>query len=251
MLNILTLKVGAKYGPEYVNRLYRGIARHTTVPFRFFCYTEDQSGLIPEVRVAPLRLDRRVAKQWYKIDLHCPETVAIEPGSKCLILDIDLIVVSNLDDLFGWNLNRNEMGLFRRWWSGSNRACCELNGGFQLFYMGDTENLYSTFYAQPEHWQQCYISRGEAEGPVNGEQNFINEHLLCEPSWLPDQWFAKYAPQRLTEIQRAFNQQISRQPMFENGRFYESIKLVHFANANNAMGHINEPWISQYWHDEP
>ncbi len=37
---IICIKWGAKFGPEFVNRLHGMIARHITPPFRLFCFPE-------------------------------------------------------------------------------------------------------------------------------------------------------------------------------------------------------------------
>jgi len=44
-VNILTVKWGKRYGADYVNKLYAGIARNTSWKFKFFCFTDDGSGL--------------------------------------------------------------------------------------------------------------------------------------------------------------------------------------------------------------
>lgn len=44
-VNILTVKWGKRYDANYVNKLYAGIARHTTWKFKFFCFTDDSTGL--------------------------------------------------------------------------------------------------------------------------------------------------------------------------------------------------------------
>lgn len=44
-VNILTVKWGKRYDANYVNKLYAGIARNTTWKFKFFCFTDDSSGL--------------------------------------------------------------------------------------------------------------------------------------------------------------------------------------------------------------
>lgn len=38
-------QVGALYGAEYVNRVYRGVKAHLGRPFRFVCVTDDRAGL--------------------------------------------------------------------------------------------------------------------------------------------------------------------------------------------------------------
>ena len=53
-VNILTLKWGAKYGPEYVNRLYSGVRRRLGLDFRFLCFTDDRRALRPEIEAHPI-----------------------------------------------------------------------------------------------------------------------------------------------------------------------------------------------------
>ena len=43
-VNILTLKWGTKYGPEYANRLFAGVDRNLGLDFRFLCFTDDPKG---------------------------------------------------------------------------------------------------------------------------------------------------------------------------------------------------------------
>ena len=52
-VNVLCLKWGTYYGPEYVNRLYAGVRRNLKRPFRFVCVTDNPAGLRPEVETVP------------------------------------------------------------------------------------------------------------------------------------------------------------------------------------------------------
>jgi hypothetical protein len=249
MINILTLKVGTRYGPEYCNRLFLGIQRHCSIPMRFFTYTDDSAGLLPDITTIDLVRRPDVERQWYKIDLHSPDVIPVDRGELCVILDIDQIVVGSLDDVFRWPLVGSEVGLIRRWWSGSVRDHCEMNGGFQMFRFGDTAYLPGIFYSNPEHWQRHYIALGHAEGPVNGEQNFVNEHLTNTRSWLPESWFGKFDPSRIDEIQRWFERRIARARFFDGRRFFPSFKMIHFANPKNQMSYVEDEWLKELWHD--
>ena len=40
-VNVICMKWGVKYGPEYVNRLYRGVAQYLSRAHRFVCFTDD------------------------------------------------------------------------------------------------------------------------------------------------------------------------------------------------------------------
>jgi len=49
------VKWGKKYGADYVNKLYYGVKRNTTKNFKFYCYTDDPTGLHKEILVVPLK----------------------------------------------------------------------------------------------------------------------------------------------------------------------------------------------------
>ena len=42
---IICIKWGQKFGPEFVNRLHGMISRNITPPFRLYCFTDDGAGL--------------------------------------------------------------------------------------------------------------------------------------------------------------------------------------------------------------
>lgn len=245
-MNILTLKISDKYGPEYVNRLYKALRKNSTVDFDFYCYTENSTGLHYDIKVIPLFLKDRVQKQWYKIDFHhMPEI-----QGKCLILDIDYIVLNNVDDILNWDLPQNQFGCNYRWWS--NRVSeCHINGGFQMFYQGTTKHLYDTFYKDPEYWQKHYIKIGEAEGPVNGEQNFIHHNVQLERDWLPMEWFGKMCTGGTMEyVQVAWMELVDSSSVFYmDGEFDERVKMVHFSNSDNMIENYAHGWIKDYWYD--
>ena len=101
-VNVICMKWGSLYGPEYVNYLRAGVGRHLKRPFRFVCFTDDAQGLRDDVQVFPLPdlglPDAQGDLRWRKLamlrkplqDLH---------GST-LFLDLDLVVVDALDPFF-------------------------------------------------------------------------------------------------------------------------------------------------------
>jgi hypothetical protein len=50
-LSILSVKIGPKYGSDMVNNLYMMCRKNISTPFKFFCYTDDRAGLLPEINV--------------------------------------------------------------------------------------------------------------------------------------------------------------------------------------------------------
>ena len=44
-INVVCMKWGTMYGPEYVNNLYHMVKRNLTPPFRFVCFTDNGEGI--------------------------------------------------------------------------------------------------------------------------------------------------------------------------------------------------------------
>ncbi len=90
---ILTIKWGRKYGPEYLDRLYGMVARHLAAPFSFFCLTDDPTGIRPEVTCLPLpdlgcAMPTGTKGIWGKSRLWAPDLGG--PTGPVLFLDLDL-----------------------------------------------------------------------------------------------------------------------------------------------------------------
>ena len=52
--NIICIKWGNLFGPEYVNRLYSGVRRNIKLDVRFFCMTEHITGLHSDIEILKL-----------------------------------------------------------------------------------------------------------------------------------------------------------------------------------------------------
>ena len=103
-VNIMCMKWGAKYGPEYVNKLYNMVKRNLTIPHRFVCFTDDTTGLdagidtfpMPEINI-PLK---NQISPWRKLTI-LGETLGDLQGTT-LFLDLDIVIVSNIDGFFAY-----------------------------------------------------------------------------------------------------------------------------------------------------
>jgi hypothetical protein len=101
-VNIICMKWGQLYGPEYVNHLRAGVAKHLSRPHRFVCFTDDASGLSADVQALPLpelglpagQRDRR----WQKLAVFREQLGDLTGPT--LFLDLDLVIVDALDPFF-------------------------------------------------------------------------------------------------------------------------------------------------------
>jgi len=99
---IICMKWGTKYGSEYVNRLYNMVNRHTTLPFKMVCLTDDAVGINPGVDcydIPPLDLPANSPERgWNKLSTFESGLYGLE--GRALFLDLDVVITSNIDSFF-------------------------------------------------------------------------------------------------------------------------------------------------------
>lgn len=100
MLNVICLKHGTKYGPEYVNKLYNMVQRHLTVPHRFVCFTDDATQLNPLIEVRLLPVDSRYTGWWWKP--HIFKKGHFSDSDTNFFIDLDMVIISNIDKLVSY-----------------------------------------------------------------------------------------------------------------------------------------------------
>lgn len=100
---VVCVKWGTMYGPEYVNRLYGMVSRHLTPPFRLVCLTDDRAGIRSEVECFDLPElgvphPQRTMGKWRKQILWGRTVPGLD--GVALFIDLDSVIVGSLDDYF-------------------------------------------------------------------------------------------------------------------------------------------------------
>ena len=123
MINVICMKWGTKFSPEYVNILASRVRRNLSREHRFVCFTDDATGLRPEIETLPLPemsgLENRPERGWRKLTLF-QERLADLSG-EALFLDLDVVIAGALDHFFDeapgdfriiedWNLKGTGIG---------------------------------------------------------------------------------------------------------------------------------------------
>ncbi|MCF6266940.1 MAG: hypothetical protein L3J57_10390 [Desulfuromusa sp.] len=102
--NVICIKWGHSYGPEYVNRLYRMVERNTTFPFNFYCFTDNKEGLNDKVIVRPLpvlKVSQEDNKYSYRKEAGlCDDDLGGLHGQRVFYFDLDIVIVDNIDCFF-------------------------------------------------------------------------------------------------------------------------------------------------------
>ncbi len=98
--NVVCMKWGTKFGPEYVNRLFSMVEKNLTIPHRFICFTDDPRGINPKAETRPLpkiKDDGLTEKGWKKLGIF---SQLDDIQGQALFLDLDIIIRSNIDCFF-------------------------------------------------------------------------------------------------------------------------------------------------------
>lgn len=101
MVNVICMKWGAKYGPEYVNKLRSMLTRHLRRPHRFICFTDDGTGIVPGVEILPLPpMDLPPGKErgWRKLSTF--QSPLFDLTGPTLFIDLDVVITGSMDEFF-------------------------------------------------------------------------------------------------------------------------------------------------------
>ena len=114
---VLCIKWGTRYGPEYVNRIYAMVARNLAPPFKVVCFTDDSTGIRPEVLCHPLPelgcpVPTNAPGKFRKVSLWNADLFGLR--GVALFVDLDIVITGNLDDLFAYG-NPDDVVLARNW----------------------------------------------------------------------------------------------------------------------------------------
>lgn len=96
MLNIVCLKHGTKYGPDYVNKLYGMIQRNLSIPYNFICFTDDETGLDQRIKI--IKLPTMPIEGWWWKPYIFKEGHFLD-GDDIFYIDLDMVIVDKIDKL--------------------------------------------------------------------------------------------------------------------------------------------------------
>jgi tetratricopeptide (TPR) repeat protein len=95
-LSIICVKWGTKYGPEYVLRLYAGVLRNLSLPFKFVCFTDDTVGLEHENNIHCLPLESGWIGWWNKATLF---SSSFPLDGRILYIDLDTVITGSMNEM--------------------------------------------------------------------------------------------------------------------------------------------------------
>lgn len=178
---IICIKWGDKYGPEYVNRLYGMVARNITPPFRFVCFCDNVEGIRDEIEYQPLpelNFELPVTKKgiWPKCRLWNEKLADLE--GPVLFIDLDVVITGSLDAFFEFG-DENDVILSR---NPSNPLERLGQTSVYRFPVGKLKPILEKFSENPQGIAEQY----------KYEQRFVTRNTPGGIKFWPRQWVTHF-----------------------------------------------------------
>ncbi len=239
-VTIICMKWGSKYGADYVNKLYGMVSRNITLPFQMVCFTDDASGIHPEVickDLPPLDLPEGAPERgWNKLTTLQKDLGGLQ--GEALFLDLDVVIVDNIDELFSYpaefaiirdaKLSRRMIG----------------NSSVYRFKIGKYDDILQNFRTHFSEVQKNY----------RNEQAYLSDEVRKKGdlSFWPNEWCPSYKyhcmkPWPLNYFQDAVIPKGAKVLIFHGhpvpSEAIEGIKTKWYRPVRPT------PWIADYWHE--
>jgi len=157
------MKWGTAYGSKDVNILYAMVARNLSGEFQLTCFTDDATGIRPEVncqQLPPLgcEIPSDVPGKWPKVALWSRDLCGLK--GIALFIDLDSVIVGNIDCYFQYGdpndviTARNWLNIFKK--SGQTSVFRFPIGGHS--YMLENLQADSTAVSRKFQYEQNYVT---------------------------------------------------------------------------------------------
>ncbi len=183
--NVLCMKWGKAYAADYVNVLASAVRKNLSVDHRFVCFTDDTSGISPEIETFPIP-DMGLSPSsfrfgaWPKIALFKPKLYGL--SGRALFIDLDSMICGDLESMFD---HPGEMVMIEEW----KRPIDHLRpfkvprgiSGVLAFNIGSVSYIYDQLAAKPTYWPST----------IRNDQRFIWHHKKKVHFW-PSNWVISF-----------------------------------------------------------
>ncbi|KIT15467.1 glycosyl transferase [Jannaschia aquimarina] len=223
---VICIRWGTKYGPDYVNRLYGMIERNISPPFTLTCFTDSFEGIRSEVQLRempplPCEMPTGVRGKWPKSTLWSKELGGL--SGPVLFVDLDVVITGSLDEFFSFGdpddviLARNAAKPFQRRGQTS----------IYRFPVGKLSRLQEIFAADPQGVGEKY----------RYEQFFVTDQAPGGVKFWPRAWVKHFR----IECVPIFPLNFVREPKRPRGA-----KVIIFAGALNPHDAVAGRWSSKH-----
>ena len=238
MLNIVCLKWGTKYGPEYVNRLYAMCKKFYTNDFKFYCATDDSNGIRSEVNILDLKLFQIPDGKWGgKVFTGEKINLINYFNEKTLLLDLDILILNDITEFVDSIELKDKAYFIRNTWANQDNI--------KRYYGSITCDVNSSFVIGNK--ASVYILRGLL---FNKDYDYyaLKYRSLDKTLFYRFQDDIKFHEDK--KLVYSFNGGASWPDDMEIGKYRPDYKVCLFNNSHGAGDDIHEcdtTWAIEYW----
>ncbi len=164
------------------------MSRHLRRPFQFFCCTDDEAELHPDVRIIPFPENPGLKSHWPHVLVKLMLTQNGFGGlsGPTLFLDLDLVITDSIDSFFDYEPDK--FCIIHNWvnWRKSLLGRRPKVGNSSVFRFNagpESDYIYQTFLKE--------MHRAEDRSQFNTEQAFMT-YAAREVSWWPETWVQSF-----------------------------------------------------------
>ena len=172
--NIICLKWGDKYGPHYVNRLYNQCQKFINVPFTFYCVTDNNEGLNPNIHTLDITPFSAKEGSWggkvftfEKISVLSSNT--FNEKGKCILFDLDILILNDLTKYLKSLNTRKPVFINNSWSDPKNIAknygkiTCHINSSFIV----SNKNMFPVYRKINSHYDYFSMKFSSLDRTIN------------------------------------------------------------------------------------
>lgn len=245
MRNVICLKWGDRYGPDYANALFRAVTQNLNETFRFVCFTDCAEGIDDGVEIFPipeidLPEDKKITG-WRKLCLFRDDLPLTGP---CLFLDLDIVVTGDLDPFFQYG-DPDCIPIIHNWisrrkaWSGRDPKI----GNSSVFRFQANQCRFI--------WDQFHEEKDWALTNFQPPQSYLTHCIRDQMIFWPDEWVRSFKQ----HCRPPFPLNYFRQPQVpENARIVAfhgrpdpDEALRGYSGKKPHHRSLPATWIGQYW----
>jgi hypothetical protein len=176
---VICAKWGTRYPAAYVNCLWSMIRRNTKRETRLVCYTDDATGIRPDIATYPMPTvtlpTSRVNHPWRKVALWRPQLEGI--SGDVLFVDLDVVITGSIDEFFDFKPEAT-FCVIENWTQMGSKIG---NTSVYRFRVGAHAYIYETLMADPEGITSCFPN----------SQTFISRTAKSMEFW-PAEWCVSF-----------------------------------------------------------
>jgi hypothetical protein len=178
--HIICVHVGDRYSSEYVEKLYRGLKRHSSQPFIFTVLhdgkTYEGSDQMRLIAVEHYPFLHRNNLWWYKMQAFRNDVVLSESN---MLIDIDTVIVGDIDKL--WDYQPDKFVIIQDFNRQFNPAYGRSNSSVIKFTDSIANDIDQKWREDPLHWARKY----------RGDQDWFDGELRDMVRW-PAPWIRSW-----------------------------------------------------------